>query len=305
MDRDGFVEGGGGAMSGGGSSSNQSSSPNPTITAAMFERKYIVSPRELDGTEFDFIIVGAGSAGCSLTRKLCVESDYSVLLIEAGGEGQNTEAVADPKLLVTTWNSDVDWGYVSEPLKYAKHADGRPRHTFLERGKTLGGSSAINAMMWVRGAKEDYDRWSKQAGAKGWEHENVVNNFKEIEAVDADIRNDGTILGEPGEMRGGEGALRISALLPTTIESAFEKAAVSCGMKRTGDYNGEMARDGRKYNNNIVGRTQYNADPSADHDGMKGRGRRRDAFSAFVEPLVKTHGHQVSRLHVQPVQTVF
>src|SRR5699024_1306129 len=109
---------------------------------------------------YDAIVVGAGSAGSVLTRRL-VDAGHRVLLLEAGGEDTNP-AIHDPSRMGELWHSPDDWDYYTTPQEHA--AD---RQLHWPRGKVLGGSHSLNAMIWVRGAREDYDHWAA-LGNTGW-----------------------------------------------------------------------------------------------------------------------------------------
>src|SRR3546814_1609993 len=124
----------------------------------------------------DVIVVGAGSAGSILTRRL-VDAGKSVLLFEAGDEDTNP-AIHDVMRLAELWTSPQDWGYFTVPQK---NAAGRALH--LPRGKVLGGSHALNACIWVRGAVEDFTNWQK-LGDTEWGREDVAPVYNRIEAYD-------------------------------------------------------------------------------------------------------------------------
>ena len=121
--------------------------PRPVIGVSELETEHKLSAEQLAGRSFDFIVVGAGSAGCVMASKLSAPG-ASVLLLEAGIEAQNSELSSAPPLAFGLWQSQADWGYVYEPQKELV-SDERPegRRLFIERGKTLGGSSAINYMV--------------------------------------------------------------------------------------------------------------------------------------------------------------
>jgi len=148
----------------------------------------------------------------------------------------------------------------------------------LERGKTLGGSSSINYMMWVRGAREDFDRWDAQYGAgPEWSHKGVLPNFKALEKVSRE-----SLGGGPGgvlsaadlKLRGGAGPLELSVLHPPLAETtAFLETAGRVGLAPTADYNGAHMAE-------CAAQVQTTVTPQG--------GRRADAFTVFVEPLLRS-----------------
>ena len=113
----------------------------------------VAIPRRPRKAAYDFIVVGAGSGGAAATRRL-VDAGADVLLIEAGPPGIGIEQIDDPSQWVSLGRSRYDWGYDYAPTP---HVDGRT--IGIPRGRVLGGSSAINAMMWYRGHPADYDAW--------------------------------------------------------------------------------------------------------------------------------------------------
>jgi choline dehydrogenase-like flavoprotein len=112
------------------------------------------------GFDPDVIVVGSGSAGAAATRRL-IDRGARVLLLEAGGPDVNP-AIHDPGRLHELWLSEVDWAYETVPQRHASD-----RQLGWPRGRVLGGSSSLNAMIWVRGAREDYDNWATAAPTAG------------------------------------------------------------------------------------------------------------------------------------------
>ena len=109
----------------------------------------------------------------------CGEREQSEF--KAGGEAHNSKVVKDPQKFTQLWNTMIDWQFTMEPMKGLRNRNSdTPKQVMAERGKTTGGTSTINAMMWVRASKEDCDRW-ENAGAKGWEYSNVLNFQKHVQ----------------------------------------------------------------------------------------------------------------------------
>lgn len=131
---------------------------------------------------YDYIVVGAGSAGAVLASRLSEDNDVSVLLIEAGGENSNP-LFAAPLFHPFLQNTSVDWAYYTEPQTHSSFASlvGENRH-FWPRGKVLGGTSMLNSMAYVRGNKADYDEWASN-GCTGWSYEDVLPYFLKSEDI--------------------------------------------------------------------------------------------------------------------------
>src|SRR5690349_16460949 len=110
---------------------------------------------------FDYIVIGAGSSGCVIANRLTEIPDTKVLPLEAGGRDTKPE-IHDSSAFVSLWGSEVDWKYLTEPEPQLNN-----RQIAWTRGKVLGGSSSINALIYVRGNKRDYDLWA-QRGNDGW-----------------------------------------------------------------------------------------------------------------------------------------
>ncbi|KAF5286209.1 hypothetical protein FQA39_LY16379 [Lamprigera yunnana] len=151
-------------------------------------------PQLKDDDEFDFIVAGAGSAGSILTNRLSENPEWKVLLLEAGDYPTTTTEI--PNLFFTMAHTKEDWGYMIEPSETACLGlnDGL---CGCPRGKVLGGSSNLNAMLYIRGNRKDFDRWA-DAGNEGWNYDSVLKHFKIFEDFE---EGDGEILGKGGELK--------------------------------------------------------------------------------------------------------
>ncbi len=173
----------------------------------------------------DFIVVGAGSAGCVLANRLSADPANRVVLLEAGGRDWNPWIHVPVGYFKTLHNPATDWCYRAEPDPGLKG-----RAIDWPRGKGLGGSSSINGLLYVRGQPQDYDRWA-QLGNRGWGWDDVLPLFKRSEWH------------EDGEsaLHGGSGGLSVSRIrAKSPIAEAFIEAAVEMGVPRTEDYNGTV-----------------------------------------------------------------
>ena len=173
--------------------------------------------------QYDYVIVGAGSAGCVLASRLSEDEETSVLLLEAGDPDARKE-IHIPLLWWGLPGSDVDWGYTTTPQPSLNwRVDPWPR------GRTLGGSSAINAMMYIRGNRWDYDHWER-LGNDGWSYDELLPSFKRSERFE-----DGE-----SEFHGADGPLAIArADSPIGASRALVEAAQEVGFDYNGDFNGE------------------------------------------------------------------
>lgn len=170
----------------------------------------------------DFVVVGAGSAGCAIARRL-VEAGAEVALVEAGPDGRGAEALADPTRWTGLAGGPFDWG-----LTYAPHPATLDRLIPLPRGRVLGGSGQTNAMMWYRGHPADYDRW-EALGCPGWSWADCLPAFRAAEA---------RIGGDPA-LRGAAGPLRVGPPAdPHPLALALIAAARQHGLPLIDDPNG-------------------------------------------------------------------
>jgi choline dehydrogenase len=171
---------------------------------------------------FDYVIVGAGSAGCVLAARLSEDPDVSVCLIEAGPP-DTADEVHIPAAVLAVGQSKYDWSFMSDP----EPGIGR-RQRYLPRGRTLGGSSSVNAMVYIRGHRADYDGWAA-LGFDGWGWDDVLPYF--IKAEDNE-RGASELHGAGGPLRVSDGRSGYSTC------GAFIEAGVEAGMPRTEDFNG-------------------------------------------------------------------
>ncbi|MGV0106412.1 hypothetical protein NSTCB13_05225 [Nostoc sp. DSM 114160] len=203
-------------------------------------------------TNYDYIVIGAGSAGCVVANRLTEDCDTTVLLLEAGNPATKPE-IQIPAQCFSLIGSEVDWGYFSEPEPYLKG-----RKMFCSRGKVLGGSSSINFMMYVRGNPHDYDRW-QESGNPGWSYLDVLPYFKKSEHQQRGA----------SEFHGVDGELSVTDLIsPAVISQRFVDACVAMGYSYNPDFNG-VQQEG-------VGFYQLTVKD----------GKRHSAASAFLLPIL-------------------
>ncbi len=208
--------------------------------------------------EADYVIVGAGSAGCAMAYRLSEDGKHSVIVIEYGG----TDAgpfIQMPAALSYPMNMPMyDWGYSTEPEPYL---DGRSLVT--PRGKVVGGSSSINGMVYVRGHAKDFDHWD-ESGASGWAYKDVLPYYKRMEHW-----HDGGHGGDAA-WRGFDGPLHVTrGPRNNPLYHAFVDAGRQAGYQVTGDYNGEQQEGFGPMEQTVY------------------KGRRWSAANAYLRPALK------------------
>jgi len=171
---------------------------------------------------FDYVIVGAGSAGCVLANRLSADPSVRVLLLEAGNKDRSMN-IKIPAAFAKQFHTKLDWDFATDP---EPHVDGRS--LYIPRGKGLGGSSSMNAMLYVRGRPLDYDAWEAQ-GAPGWGYRDVLPYF---------IKSEDNARGA-SEWHGDSGPLRVSEQRsPRPLDRRLLAASEAAGIPRVADYNG-------------------------------------------------------------------
>jgi choline dehydrogenase len=219
---------------------------------------------------FDYIIIGAGSAGCVLANRLSEDPKTKVLLLEAGGP-DNRKEIHIPVAFSKLFKSACDWAYYTEPEPYLGN-----RNLYWPRGKVLGGSSSINAMIYIRGHRYDYDHW-RDLGNPEWSYQDVLPFFKRSEKQENGA----------SDYHGESGPQSVSNLRSVNpLAQAFIDAAEQSGYKRNTDFNGERQE----------GFGQYQVTQS--------QGKRCSAAAAFLKPAMSRPNLTV-RTDVQVFDIIF
>ena len=226
----------------------------------------------MENQTFDYVIVGAGSAGCVLANRLSADGKHSVCILEAGGKDVHPFLHIPAGFMKTLTNASVNWLYSSEPSEWTGG-----RRIAAPRGKTLGGSSSINGHIYNRGQRVDYDGWA-QRGNRGWGYADILPYFKRTERKQGE--GDDTF-------RGREGGLTVTDNhWKHPLCEAFMDGAVSLGIPRNPDYNGKT-QDGVGYFQRAI------------H-----KGRRMSSARAFLHPAMSRQNLQVIT-HAHATQILF
>ena len=220
-----------------------------------------------DVIEADFIVIGAGSAGCTVAARLSQDPATRVLLLEAGGDDTNRWIHIPLGFGKTFADPSVNWCYETE-------ADSSGRKVFWPRGKVLGGSSSINGMVYIRGQAEDFDHW-RQLGNSGWSFDDLLPYFKRAEHQ---VRGG-------DEFHGSGGPLCVSDIEPHPIAEAFIDGAMALGFPRNDDFNG-AAQDGVGYHQTTTRNGRRCSTAVAYLNPARGRANLQIVTNALTEKIV-------------------
>jgi choline dehydrogenase len=202
--------------------------------------------------KYDYVVIGAGSAGSVVANRLTEEGDTTVLLLEAGNPATKPEIQA-PSSWTSLLGTEVDWAYWTEP-----ESGLGGRKILCSRGKVVGGSSAINALIYMRGNRHDFDHW-QALGNPGWSYEDILPYFKKSENQRRGA----------SEFHGVDGALSVTdPIAPSVVNGRFIEAAAQLGYERNADFNGAHQEGAGLYQLTVKD------------------GKRHSAAAAFLVPIL-------------------
>jgi choline dehydrogenase len=203
-------------------------------------------------TQYDYVVIGAGSAGCVVANRLTEDGETTVLLLEAGNRATKPE-IQVPVAWTSLRGTELDWAYWTEPEPYLNG-----RKIFHPRGKVVGGTSSINAMIYIRGNRHDFDHW-QELGNPGWSYEDVLPYFKKSENQQRGA----------SEFHGVDGLLSVTdPLAPAVTSQRFVEAAAAIGYERNPDFNGAQQEGAGLYQLTIKD------------------GKRHSVAAAFLVPIL-------------------
>lgn len=203
-------------------------------------------------TQYDYVVIGAGSAGCVVANRLTEDGETTVLLLEAGNPATKPE-IQVPLSWTSLLGTEVDWAYWTEPEPYLNG-----RKIFQPRGKVVGGTSSINAMIYIRGNRHNFDHW-QALGNPGWSYEDILPYFKKSENQQRGA----------SEFHGVDGLLSVTdPLAPAVTSERFIEAAEQLGYARNPDFNGAQQEGAGLYQLTLKD------------------GKRHSAAAAFLVPIL-------------------
>ncbi len=193
--------------------------------------KYSSLRGELEA-EYDYIVVGAGSAGCVIASRLTEDADVTVTLLEAGKEETDYPFTSVPLAFSRLQKSDADWAYTTVPQENACNGM-RDRRCPMPRGKMLGGTGSLNNMVYARGSRHDYDRWANVFGADGWSYQDVLPYF-----IKSERHTDPELMQSAYHGTEGPWAVGINPTSPQLVDM-YLNAHKELGYKVFRDFNGK------------------------------------------------------------------